>query len=287
MAYFSIKEMLQKSLNIVFRQISTPRGDFPAESPAEQNPALAGPLHLRRLPYPVEYLSPLPLRLAAQCGQPPPVLLSEVEARLLHLWQQTPPLALPLPWQPLLSSIQLQPHASGQLVLQLGETALTTWLEGLGQEQSWPKQPAKDFPPTLAMADFPLSGALALSPVALVQYTHARCWRLLAERWHPKACLDDTRDVHNRRGGIATSLPTQPLLWHLVSLVDTLPEGPPPQTLLRQGCQLAAAVDLWLQYLPQPTTLPGRTVGLLLQGLQQTLQHLLTDCLGIVAPTDL
>ncbi|MBD2256727.1 hypothetical protein [Pseudanabaena sp. FACHB-2040] len=240
-------------------------------------------LHLRRQPFPLEYVSPLPLQLAAILKQPIQEMTSLVIEGVIEGLQGESVLGSDTPSSLELSIMQritLLPSASGQLGLQLDRAALMLWLNLL-VALPWPETQAA-YPPAQvsAVGLSPLSERLHLSPLALIQHTHARCLGLATELPSSSASLTETKAAPTPE---TESSATATVIWALADLVDALAAAGESVALLQRGCFLSEAVYEWLKPFYQERTANPALASLILQAVQQTLQHLLQQ-LGHSAP---
>lgn len=278
MSYFSLQEMLQKSLNTVFCHLTTGAEQSRSVGAIAAAPV---PLYLRRQPYPISYISPLPQLLAVASGQSAAAAIAAASQSLTALWADNlTPDALSRPNVPsrvelsaaersLLKTLTLAAHASGQLQLQLEASSLLLWLQQL--------QAPCPLPVSRCLARFPvhtpLAQALQLSPLALAQVMHARCWQLAASS-EPAVARSSPLAAPKEAA-------LQALIWTLFNTVDALAAGPsPPVGPLLYA--LSVATDAWLAQ--QALAADPALAALTLRVCQRLLYHLLTDWLGQAAP---
>ncbi|MBD0337180.1 MAG: hypothetical protein ICV62_16960 [Cyanobacteria bacterium Co-bin13] len=275
--------MLQKSLNGVFYQTSSQWLAIQPDRHLADPAAGVATLHLRRQPFPIEYVSPLPLQLAAALEQPVREVTLLVVEGLGREWS-TPFSKSPLSSQErsVLQGVVLLPDASGQLGLQLDSAGLMLWLKLL-VTLPWPQGQLSYQPCQTLAVPSPLSQRLHLSPLALVQHTYARCSSLAAD-----LSSDSASARAEARPDLGASDANSAVIWALADLVDTLAAvGVPPTALLQRGCFLSEAVYEWLRAFYRERSENPALTGLILQAVQQSLQHLLEQRLGYHAPAAL
>ncbi len=205
------------------------------------------------------------------------------------------------PWQGLIRAhtpAQLLP--SGQLLLYPDAVALGAWLWRLATTQAAERPSLTHaLTPTFPQNRAPLAARLQLSPLALLQYTYARCHQLARRGCEPVP-------VANLADSLGASEPPPPL-WHsqlaptteqgksllraLVKLVDQLAVPlPGDRTQLEKalsqsfgaGYQLCEAVDAWLR---EVTETPALATTTLLWGVVQGLGYLLKTSLQCPDPS--
>jgi hypothetical protein len=281
MPYFSLKMMLQKSLNSVFYQVASAGGaGHPAPSP-DFRAFKAATLHLRRNPQPLEYVSPLPQQLAASLNRPISTVTSQVLAEFQRAKTALLPEGMSCQEQAVLQRVKALPTASGQLGLQLDQPGLMLWLKRLAASP-WPAAFGPGLVGAQVGARSHLSQQLQLSPLALLQHTQARCRSLLAAASPPGPAPEAPDGAAD-----AASCDLRMVIWALADLVDGLAtDGVTAAALLRQGCQLSEAVYDWLRAVPQ-SKVDSPSAYWALQAVQQTLQHLLEQRWGCSAPGSL
>lgn len=227
-----------------------------------------------------------------QSGVPPS---PDLAAAILCRWQATlagqPPL-LPL-------SDWIQPHTlgeawpTGQLLLTPQPLALAGWLwlwavqsGSAATNRPDPKPALRSAlePASLLPPQFPLAQRLQLSPLALLEYTQARC--------HHLAQISHAAALFSHRGSVAplaTWVPVAPqgqaVLRALAQFTDGLATLPAPTAQGgRAGLDLCAAVDGWLRTV---VGTPSVGDGILLAAIAHSLRHFLCQGPGIAAPDTL
>jgi len=255
-----------------------------------------GSLRLGRRQTIVNYIYRLPY------SYPAPQQLSQVQS-FLDRWHD-PQITLPEPWQALIRThTPAQALPSGQVLLYPDAAALGGWLYLLTQAQTTDTAPPlHHLAPSFPHKSAPLAEQLQLSPLAVLQYTHARCYQLASRG---PELVADLKPV-----GTDKLRPPPPSPWlrqlapataqgigvlrGLIKLVDQIASPSPsdrPQLekSLNQsfvaGYQLCEAVDGWLREVTIDASTAATTA--LLHGVEQGLGYLLKVWLQCSAPYSL
>ncbi|HEY9737641.1 MAG TPA: hypothetical protein V6D06_15210 [Trichocoleus sp.] len=239
---------------------------------------------MRRQSLPVQYVSPLPLQLAALCDQPVAGMAQALTEELDHLWSTPIQGATPLVQgftqeaQAVFEEIDLELQASGQLDLRLRPLGLRRWLMELTEPGAWPSTWAAG--DLLLPKTWPLSDTLRLSPLVLLQHTQMRSGALLDQL--PAMQLPGPRPAEQTSA--EWSAATHKIIWALVDVIDTLAAADSqPQMLGKQACFLCDAFYQWSQHLYRELAIDRALTGLILQAVHRTLRYLLEERLGIAA----
>lgn len=320
MTHSSLKEMLQKSLMERIWPIyggETKPGNAQAQT-FRRGEGIQGwqaiPLHLRRQLNPIEYISALPLQLAAQMNIPP-------EQVMVALGVQTGkgnasligegPIALGS-WQDArLGDLTIGLHPSGQMLFALSAMGILGWIKSLGHEFADPPLPAATqwLPGEVPQDQRDLGRSLHLSSLALVQYVHAQCATRCELGWSEPPGLGDREAPLGSSGhpealdlikkpylsvpspvGSIESLQTpeiQAVIWALVHLVDGLGEAAIKLSdLFQRGYRLGEVTYVWLGTIRLGQTTESVTRDIL-WAVRGTLKQLLEGRLGHPAPQQL
>ncbi|HEY9761380.1 MAG TPA: hypothetical protein V6D07_02585 [Trichocoleus sp.] len=303
MTYSSLKEMLQKSLNAVILQFFTQLHGSEEDTLKHMDDqhylsklGVQTAPQLRRQIYPLEYASPLPLQLSAQCNQSLESCLSQLAenfAQVCAFSESTQyALSLPASTHSILRGVKPTVSTGGHLGLQLSESALLHWLKLLNQAEAWPPAELLALPNSqFKVKQCSTSSSLGLSPLGFIQHIHARSVGLLQVA-HPSA-LKSSGDPTTT--GLAFAAPeadvmmlesldfeTHKVIWALTHLVDGLYELSSHHTLGQRGYALSEAVYLWLKGI-NLNSLAAVYPNLVLQAVRQSLKHLLESRLGCPA----
>lgn len=283
MSYPSIQRMLQQALNLtIFRLLQSSLAlaqigsiDWQLQtSDLHAQPSL----HMTRRSWPVEYISGLSLQLAAQTAPPAEWWAAQIIREFPNSWH------LAHPGQ---SCPHLTAAPSGQIRLQLAPNFTTDWLAML---MVWSPLPTHVQSHTvevdwLSPAIGSVGETLHLSPLALVQYLHARCHQLL--QW--ASC---PLDLNQRTPGQARSnLPADGYLrWTevdklslvrtLIQVVDRLEQlthtdqEVNARQVVAEVCRLGESINRWWDHSDLSAILTGEGL-ILLQSLQTVLRVVL------------
>ncbi|WP_137455123.1 hypothetical protein [Halomicronema hongdechloris] len=248
------------------------------------------PLHLD-VPGPgLTYTSAVAHAVAALGPWPPMAVAQALQTTLASMSLVAPPL-----------QVALVPQVKGEGWLQYCLTAaeLASWLEAVYKA---PPEPAlqHQWPLPLPCDSSPLAKKLHLSELALLQHSHASCWRLLRQG-HQMGGLDDLAPMETSGRWPAIALPPLPsppqplppvaqgVLHRLSRLVDTLATADPNRHRGRHGLYLAEQLYDWeataWQWPQAPSAQRHYYLGMVAAS-QRSLQRLL-DQAGLPAPRSL
>jgi|GEM_PF-4487493 hypothetical protein len=256
-----------------------------------------GSLRLSRHQTTVSYIYRLPY---SHPNVPQP---SQVQG-FLDRWHD-PQIILAEPWQALIRThTPGQALPSGQILLYLDAAALGGWLWLLTQTKAAnPPSITHPLPLTFPQQSALLAERLQLSPLTLLQYTHARCYQL-ASRGAELVVGANPVGTHELReppsslwlSQLATTTDKGHAAFRaLIKLVDQMAvplssDRPQLEKSLNQsfvaGYQLCEAVDDWLKEVTVEAASTVATTALL-HGVEQGLGYLLKVWLQCVAPYSL
>lgn len=241
------------------------------------------PLQMRLAEQELSYQSAIALKCSHPLGIPPVILAQQVKQQIMTSPEGgNPSLALPF-------RLQIEPPA--WLTLALDYDSLLLWLGFVVQtlQTEWGK-------------DFTGIGIDAPSPIADIQYAHARAWGLLRSRRrarnfpiHPQGDPERYLMGTNLAASLRLPLRLRSLLEAILRMLDE-PESPSPQQWQSRGLSLSTKFldyesQAWQDRKANDHSPRGSALdqyqGNLVKIVQVLLHQILVDQLGYNAPREL